>query len=174
MDTFFNLQEKNLPGKHSEDIKDFLTRVYSLSTYINFPEKLTFLTPWYAHIGVHIKGKKCYFFGKFCARTKWMIPLKILKNANRMKFSPRSIPILLMPKAKVSRKNLFRWWSFLINYIYSCNLCGDLLEYYYLCCNFFFWLSLRINGAYYHEPYMCPPLTHFSAAEKGFNNYIHP
>ena len=39
-----------------------------------FSEKLIFLTLWYAHVRTHIGGKKCYFFGIHCVRTKWMIP----------------------------------------------------------------------------------------------------
>ena len=46
---------------------------HSFSTFAQFSEKITFLTPWYAHVGVRIRGKKCYFFGKCCVRTKWMI-----------------------------------------------------------------------------------------------------
>ena len=41
----------------------------------NFRKKLTFLTPWYAHVRVCIGGKKCNFSGKYCVRaTKWMTP----------------------------------------------------------------------------------------------------
>ena len=30
-----------------------------------FSERRTFLTPWYAYVCVHIRGKECLFFGKF-------------------------------------------------------------------------------------------------------------
>ena len=33
--------------------------------HAKFSEKLTFLTPWYAHVCVRIRGKKYLFFGKF-------------------------------------------------------------------------------------------------------------
>ena len=32
------------------------TRDHSFNTYTKFSEKLTFLTPWYAHVGVCIRG----------------------------------------------------------------------------------------------------------------------
>ena len=44
------------------------------STYHKISEKLTFLAP-YKHSHVCLSGdKKCWFFGKFCERTKWMNP----------------------------------------------------------------------------------------------------
>ena len=36
----------------------FGIRGHSLSTYAKFSEKLTFLTPWYAHVRVRIRGLK--------------------------------------------------------------------------------------------------------------------
>ena len=33
-----------------------LTRVHWFSTYAKFSEKLTFLTSWYAHVPMHIRG----------------------------------------------------------------------------------------------------------------------
>ena len=49
-------------------------RDHSFSAYAKFSEKLIFLTPWYSHVVCVSGGKKFLFFGKFCARTKWMIP----------------------------------------------------------------------------------------------------
>ena len=34
----------------------FLGIIPSFSTYVKFSEKLTYLTPWYAHASVRIKG----------------------------------------------------------------------------------------------------------------------
>ena len=52
---------------------------HPFSTYTKFSEKLTFLTPWCAHICVHVPdthiyvcvsgGKKCWFFRKFYVGT---------------------------------------------------------------------------------------------------------
>ena len=45
-------------------------RDHSFTTYSKFSEKLTFLsadTHTYACVS---GGKKCYFFGEFCVRTK--------------------------------------------------------------------------------------------------------
>ena len=36
-------------------------------------KKLTFFTPWYAHVCNAHGGKKILLFGTFCERTKWMI-----------------------------------------------------------------------------------------------------
>ena len=47
----------------------FLFRDHSFITFSKFSEKLTFLISWCVS-----EGKKCYFFGKFCERNKWMIP----------------------------------------------------------------------------------------------------
>ena len=47
-----------------------------------FFEKPTFLPPD-THTYVCVSGrKKCYFFGKFCARTKWMIPNNLKYDAD--------------------------------------------------------------------------------------------
>ena len=35
-----------------------------LSTYAKFSEKLTFLSPWYAHVRVHIRGLEMLAFWK--------------------------------------------------------------------------------------------------------------
>ena len=35
-----------------------------LSTYAKFSEKLTFLTPWYAHVRVHTRGLEMLAFRK--------------------------------------------------------------------------------------------------------------
>ena len=48
-------------------------RDHPFSAYAKFSEKLTFLTTWYAHVRVRIRVQKCYYFGTFCVRTKWMI-----------------------------------------------------------------------------------------------------
>ena len=45
-----------------------IVKDHPFSTYAKSSEKLTFLTPWYAH-----ERKNCSFFGKYCVRTKWMI-----------------------------------------------------------------------------------------------------
>ena len=37
-------------------------------------EKLTFLTPWFAHVRTRIRGKEMFVFRKLCGRTKQMIP----------------------------------------------------------------------------------------------------
>ena len=50
-------------------------RDHSFSTYAKFSEKLTLFSPWYAHLRgyAHLSGdKNCWFFGKFCVRSKWM------------------------------------------------------------------------------------------------------
>ena len=53
------------------------------STYTKYSEKLTFLTPWNEHVRVRIVclsgGKKCSFFGKFCVRINWIIPIQECK-----------------------------------------------------------------------------------------------
>ena len=38
---------------------------FKKTNHAKFSEKQTFLTPWYAHVCGHIRGKKCSFFGKF-------------------------------------------------------------------------------------------------------------
>ena len=42
------------------------------SMYAKFFEKLTFLTPWYSHLGDLSGGKKSEFLWKICVRTEWM------------------------------------------------------------------------------------------------------
>ena len=39
-------------------------RGHPLSTYAKFPEKLTFVTPWYVHVRVHIRGLQMLIFRK--------------------------------------------------------------------------------------------------------------
>ena len=39
-----------------------LRRGHPLSTYAKFSEKLTFLTPWYAHVPVRIRGLEMLVF----------------------------------------------------------------------------------------------------------------
>ena len=46
----------------------------------NFPKKITFFTPWCAHLRTRIRG------GNLCKRTKWMIPYLGANFASR--FSP--------------------------------------------------------------------------------------
>ena len=41
-----------------------LLRGHPLSTYAKFSEKLTFLTPWYAHVRVRIRGLEMLVFRK--------------------------------------------------------------------------------------------------------------
>ena len=38
---------------------------YKKTKHVKFSEKRKFLTQWYAHVCVRIRGKKCSFFGKF-------------------------------------------------------------------------------------------------------------
>ena len=59
-----------------------LIRVHLFSTFAKFFEKLTFLTPRYAHLRVRIKGYEIILFRKICVRTKWMI-----SNQTRQKSS---------------------------------------------------------------------------------------
>ena len=40
-------------------------RCFKNTKHAKFSEKQTFLTPWYAHVLVRIRGNKCSFFGKF-------------------------------------------------------------------------------------------------------------
>ena len=49
-------------------------RNHSFSTYANFSEKLTFLPPDRRTYVCLSGDKKRWFCGKFCVRTKWMIP----------------------------------------------------------------------------------------------------
>lgn len=51
----------------------FYIRDHSFSTFKKLSEKLTFLTSWHDNVSVHIRGNKCYFFGKCRELTKWMI-----------------------------------------------------------------------------------------------------
>ena len=44
----------NVMGAEGEDFL-FLYRDHSFSWYAKFSEKLTFRTPWYTHVRVHIK-----------------------------------------------------------------------------------------------------------------------
>ena len=55
----------------------FPSRNHSFSMYAKFSEGITFLPPD-THTYRCVSGdKKCYAFGKFCVRTKWMIPNNI-------------------------------------------------------------------------------------------------
>ena len=65
-------------------------RNHPFRSYAKFSEKLTFLSPWYAHarvhimgernVRVHIRGKEMLVFEKFCVRPKWIIPYPTLKK----------------------------------------------------------------------------------------------
>ena len=48
------------------------------STYAKLSGKLTFLTPWYAHQRLRIRGQKMLVFGKFCGRTEWIMSYYVL------------------------------------------------------------------------------------------------
>ena len=63
---------------------------HSFSKYTKFSKKQTFLTPPPTP-GVYIYGwvsggKKCWFFGKFCARIKWAISCATCKINKVLKF----------------------------------------------------------------------------------------
>ena len=49
-------------------------RGHSYSMYAKCFQKQTFLTPWYVHVHVHIKGEGMLEFCRCCVRTKWMTP----------------------------------------------------------------------------------------------------
>ena len=70
----------------------FCIRDHSFSAYAKVSGKLTFLTPWYAHMCVS-GGKRCSFFGKFCIRATWMTP-KILWHAGKGKKYSRYLLLL--------------------------------------------------------------------------------
>ena len=38
---------------------------FKKTKHAKFSEKLIFLTPWYSHVRLRIRGKKCSFYGKF-------------------------------------------------------------------------------------------------------------
>ena len=48
--------KKGLQAMPITNKRSAYSRDYSVSTYIKFSEKLTFLTPWYAHVRVGIGG----------------------------------------------------------------------------------------------------------------------
>ena len=60
-----------------------LVRDHPFSTYAKYSEKLTFLTPLYAHIHAHIRGLEMLAFQKKFVHTKWMIPWPILTLVTR-------------------------------------------------------------------------------------------
>ena len=75
-------------GKHLCYLKSnlyFLLNIFrfcdhSFSTFAKFSEKTTFITP-YMQTYLCVSGvKKCYFFGKFRVRIKWMIPFNEFKK----------------------------------------------------------------------------------------------
>ena len=70
-----------------------LVRNNSFSTSEKFPEKQIFLTPWYTHVRVRIRGKKYEFLRKFCVCTKWIIPYSrtLIFICSCYKFQQRSI-----------------------------------------------------------------------------------
>ena len=83
-------------------------RNHQFSTYAKFFQKLTFLTPWYAHERVS-GGKKCYFFGKFCVRTQWTNPYWILAASNSHKSSLHLLVQIQQSKWKTIFWNLFKF-----------------------------------------------------------------
>ena len=58
----------------------FTLRIIHLVRAQNFLKQLTFLTPCTNRYMCVSRCKECYFFGKFCVRTKWMIPYLQIKN----------------------------------------------------------------------------------------------
>ena len=55
-------------------------RGHPLSTYAKFSEKLTFLTPWYAHVRVRIRGLEMLVSWKILRTYLMDGPLKELRN----------------------------------------------------------------------------------------------
>ena len=75
-------------------------RNYSFSKYAKFSEKLTFLTPFYAHVRMRIRGVRNASFSGFCAK------------------------FVKVTKITLKRENLLRKCHILSIYTYS--LCFDL------------------------------------------------
>ena len=58
----------------------------------NFPKNQHFLPPDTHTYVCESGGKKCYFFEKFCVRTKWMTPfLTGLRNCYKEKYCKNSL-----------------------------------------------------------------------------------
>ena len=76
-----------------------LVRNNSFSTSEKFPEKQIFLTPWYTHVRVRIRGKKYEFLRKFCVCTKWIIPYSrtLIFICSCYKLKQRSITRFFLP-----------------------------------------------------------------------------
>ena len=102
--TFFYAMSKSLPGCQQEFYLDRVLIVASHLAYCKvnkrfwkgFSLKLTFLTPWYAHISIYTythtrihmsisRKMKCQCFGKFWEHTKWTIPLPKAKQNKKKK-----------------------------------------------------------------------------------------
>ena len=86
---FLWLRWENISGILEQSIFDYIFSQMSsvfkdhlFSTYAKFPKHWHFLaTDTYASVCVS-GGKKCYFLGKFCSRTKWMIPYRMISCIN--------------------------------------------------------------------------------------------
>ena len=63
---------------------EWVLRIIHLIRAQNFPKNLPFLP-------LDTRGKKWKFLGKFCVRTKWMIPWKNITNTYHNVFSPKQI-----------------------------------------------------------------------------------
>ena len=77
------------------------------SMYAQFLEKLTFLTPIYAHVSVRIRGKKYQFFGKFWVRSKWIVP--------KLNFLKETFVTTLKLSSIVSKLNVQLTWFYLFS-----------------------------------------------------------
>ena len=62
-----------------------------LSTYVKVSEKLTFLTPWYAHVRVRIRGLEMLFFRKILRKYVMDGPYSFTLNASFISFISDSI-----------------------------------------------------------------------------------
>ena len=65
-------------------IYSILISVHPLSTYVKFSEKLTFLTPWYAHLRVRIRGLEMLVFREILRTYLMDDPLVIIPIAIKM------------------------------------------------------------------------------------------
>ena len=119
---FFNkcdqIRTKLRIWSHTEEILYFLwsyspipscsvpykTGMNTFNTFTKFSQKLTFFAPWYASLGLRIRGKKWYFFRRSCIRTKWIKPnlnFQPITNSFEINFAKmiwlkRLIPIKLI------------------------------------------------------------------------------
>ena len=67
-------RSQNIMNMITDNFLTFDIRRHPFSTYAKFFEKLTFLIPWYAHVGVHIKWKKVSYSEEFFVHTKRIVP----------------------------------------------------------------------------------------------------